>query len=256
MHDFVHAAHGVPGAKARVRVVHEAVQRGGVLRFGAQEEHREFHDLQKLGVGEMLPGKSAERREQREACGVHQGLPFRELQRVVRRLVHEFVHADVVLDFGLGHERTQLVAGASLNGFEDFRQGVQSGRNFKGAVVKPDGVRRVEANKVHFLVHLRPEVCEVPFKHVGHPVPTGAHVEGEPFGFEFPSPSSKPVVPLEHLDFVACLGEVGGGRQSGESRAQNQHVVAGRRIVVHVDAFGCMVQPLAGARCSLIALPR
>ena len=256
LHDFVHSAHGIPCAEARVGVVHEAVKRGGVLGFGAQEEHRKFHDLEELGVREVLSGKGAERREQREACGVHEGLPFRELQGVVRGPVHEFVHADVVLDFGLGHERPELVAGARLDGLEDLRQRVQSSRNFKGAIVKPDGVRRVETNKVHFLVHIRPEVCEVPFKHVGHPVPTGAHVEGESFGFEFSCPSPEPVVPLKHLDLVACLGEVGGSRQSGEPRAQHQNVVVGRRIVVHVYAFGCMVQPLAGARCSLIAPPR
>ena len=55
-HDFVHAAHGIPRTEHGVGVVHEAVQGRCFFRFGAQEQHREFDDLEEAFVAEVFAG--------------------------------------------------------------------------------------------------------------------------------------------------------------------------------------------------------
>ena len=256
LHNFIHAAHGVPRPQAGVGVVHQAVKRGRVFRLGPQEKHRKLHDLEQLGMGEMLPGEGAERREQRKARGVHHGLPFRKLEGVVGRLGDKLAHADVVLDFRFRHEVPELLACACFNGLEDGGQCVQARWDLKRPIVKPNCVGGIQTHQVHLLVHVCTKVCEVPLEHIGHPVPTGAHVKGESFRLKLPCPASKGVVALKHANSVARLGQISGGGESCKASAQYQNVAVWRGRLVHGIAFGCLVQPPASVRCSLIAFTR
>ena len=257
LYDLVHSAHGIPGSQTCVRVVHQRVQGRGVLGFGPKEQHRELHDLEKLGVLEMLSGKRTEGSEQRQACGVDHGLPFRELQRIVRGLVHEFVHANVVLDLGLRHEFAEFPAGSDLDFFEDGRQRIEPGRDLKRTVLEPDGVGGVEANEVHFLVHVGSKILEVTFKHVRHPVPARAHVKREPVHFKLPRPPAQRVVAFNDAYAVSSFGQVTRRGEASKAGSEDQNLVGGRSgCCVHEDAIGCIEQPLARVRCSTIAVSR
>ena len=227
LYDFIHSAHGVPRAKASVGVVHEGVEGGGVFGFGTQEQHRKFHDLEQLGVREVLTGERTERRKQRQACGVNHRLPFRELEGVVRRLVHEFVHADVVLHLRLGHEVLELLACAGFNLFKDRGQGVEPRGDFERAILKPHRVGGVESNEVHFLVHVGSKILEVTFKHVRHPVPARAHVKREPFRFKFPSPAAQCVVSFQNAYAMPGFGQIACRGKAGKAGSEDQNLVGG-----------------------------
>ena len=57
VHNAVHATHGIPGAEGGVRIVHQAVQRRRVLRFGPEEEHGELHQFDQPRVLEVFAGR-------------------------------------------------------------------------------------------------------------------------------------------------------------------------------------------------------
>ena len=176
---------------------------------------------------EVLACKSTERRKQRQAGGVDHRLPFRELEGVVRRLVHEFVHADVVLHLGFGHEVLELLTCASFDVFEDLGQGVEPCGDLERTIFKPHGVGGVEANEVHFLVHVGSKILEVTFKHVRHPVPARAHVKREPFRFKFPSPSAQRVVSFHNAYAVSGFGQVACRGKASKAGSEDQNLVGG-----------------------------
>ena len=176
---------------------------------------------------EVLASEGAERREQRQARGVDHRLPLRKLQRVVRGLVHEFVHADVVLHFSFRHEVPQLFPCSCFNGLEDLSQGVKAGRNLQRPIFKPNRVGGVEANEVHFLVHVGSKILEIAFKYIGHPIPARTHVKRESVHFKLPSSAAQRVVSFHNAYAVPSFGQVARGGETGEASSEDQNLVSG-----------------------------
>ena len=221
-HDFVHAAHGIPRTEHGVGVVHEAVQGWGFFRFGAQEQHREFDDLQQAFVAEELAGVRAEAAQQGELRGLLEGFPGSKLHHAVGGLLDKPIHADLVLDLRLVEEVLQGLTRAGLDGIEGRLELAEVGRDFDGSVIKPNGIGWVEAHQVELLGHIATELFEIRFKDVGHPVPTRPHVEREPFGFKHPRTATRVVMALEQIDLVAQFRQLRSGSDAGEACADDE----------------------------------
>ena len=224
VHDAVHAAHGIPRAEGGVRVVHQAVQRRCVLRFGPEEEDGELHQFDQPRVLEVSPDVVAEASQQLQPWRISQDVEPGEFEGVVGGLVDEAAHADVVFDLGLLQERVQLGPGARFNGLEGLGQGVRACRNVKGAIGKFHTVGGVEANEVVEVRDGLSELREVPVKHVEHPVPAGAHVEPEPLGFESPGAATGVVVAFEDGHVESAAGERGRSGEAGKSGSDDGDV--------------------------------
>ena len=158
----------------------------------------------------------------------------------MRRLVHEFVHANRVLDLGLSHEVTQPLTCALFNALKNFGKRIQTRGDFERTVLEPHRVGRIKTNEIHFLVHVGSKILEVPFKHIRHPVPTWSHVEGEAVDLKLSSAASKCVVPFKNTHAMSGLGQVARSREAGKPGTQDQNVVAGGGVVVHGKGFSCL----------------
>ena len=218
----MHAAHRVPRAEHGVGVVHEAVQGRGFFRFGAQEQHREFDDLQQAFVAEVLAGVLTEAAQKGQFRRLLEGLPRGKFHDAVGGLLDKPVHADLVLDLRLVEEVLQGIARAGFYGVEGRLKLTEVGWDFDRPVVKPNRVGGVEAHEVQLLLHVASEFFEIRFKHVGHPVPTGSHVKREPFGFENPRTATRVVVPFEQINLVAQFRQLGGGSDAGEASPNDE----------------------------------
>ena len=128
-------------------------------------------------------------------------------------LLYEFPHADPVLIGGLVEKLAQLGATAGLQSFEHGFEGGALGGNLQG-IVRPevDFVGGVEPNELVVIGGRLTEVSEELFEDLRHPVPTRAHIEGEPFGLEFPGAPAGLIVLFEDGHPQAGLRQIAGGR--------------------------------------------
>ena len=117
-----------------------------------------------------------------------------------------------------------LGPGARFDGLEGFGQGVRACWNVKGAIGKLHTVGGVEANEVVEVRDGLAELGEVPVKHVGHPVPAGAHVEPEPLGFESTGAATGVVVAFEDGHVESAAGERGRSGEAGKSGSDDGDV--------------------------------
>ncbi len=136
----MHASHGVPGAKYRVGIVHQAVQRRRFFRFCPQKQYRKLNDLEQTFVCEIIPSVGTEALQERQFCRLLQRFPCREFHDVVGRFSHEVVHANFILHFGFIQKSLEPSASARFHrikgGFERF----QIGGDVYRTILEPNGV--------------------------------------------------------------------------------------------------------------------
>ena len=150
----------------------------------------------------------------------------------------------------------QLGPGTRFDGLEGFGQGVRACRNVKGAIGKLHTVGGVKANEVVEVRDGLAELREVPVKHVGHPVPAGAHVEPKPLGFESPGAATGVVVAFEDGHVESAAGERGRSCEAGKSGTDDGDVEGSWRVLGHVSGFNnpggdCVHRPDSGIRYCL-----
>ena len=203
----MHAALGVPGAQRQVGVVHERIQGRRVLGRGPQKQHRKLNKLQQLGVAEILARVLGHALQQVEAHRAFHNFPVHKLHYRAAGQLHKFVDTDVVLVLGLGQKSIEAHRAARLQAFKQLPQLGHAGRNIHGIItLKNDLIRRVEPHQFVIVGHLFAKLGEVLVKHARHPVPAGAHIEGESCGLKHAGPAAGAAVLFQQRYLPAGLG--------------------------------------------------
>ena len=98
-------------------------------------------------------------------------------------LVHKIGHTYLIFVLSFVQKFFQVVAASRLVAFEKRKEFVHARRNLHDIfLAKKNGVRRVQTLELVIIGGFFAKMIKKLFKHIGHPVPAGAHIKHKTVG--------------------------------------------------------------------------